>query len=150
MSILTIIFLVSGGIVPEQTVKTNLVNAYYRYLRTTGDDVVYYVNGNVVMNATKSYDTKRILDAINSTRLLSHSDGCVEWNLQRLDHVRNAKIYLVTDQSPCVPQRYVGGRGNVVTSIGMGPNISPVYLQQSCGPCSPFLGCVKGWNWFTI
>jgi hypothetical protein len=148
MSILTIIFLVSGGIVPEQTVKTNLVNAYYRYLRNTGDDVVYYVNGNVVLNATKSYDTKHILDAINSTHIPQRSNGCVDWNMHRLSHVRNAKIYLVTDQSPCVPQRYVAG--NTVTSIGMGQSILPVYLQQSCGPCSPFLGCVKGWNWFTI
>lgn len=149
--LITLIYLISGGIVPEQTVKTNLVNAYYRYLRNTGDNIVYYVNGILVLNATRSHDTTTILNAINATNLSNVTKkNCVDWSLQTLNHVHDAKIYIVTDQSPCVFKPLASGRGNTVASIGMGPGIAARYLEESCGPCSPFFGCLRGWNWFIL
>jgi hypothetical protein len=146
---LTFIFLISGGLVSTETVKTNLVNAYYRYLSNSGDHISYYVNGVKLLNATRASNHATILEAINRTEIGQRSGNCVDWKLGVLDGVTNSKVYLVTDQSPCDQPRYIG-RGNTVTSIGMGAGITQRALEQTCGPCSQFFGCVRGWNWFKI
>jgi len=148
--LLTLIYLLSGGVVPETTVKTNLVNAYYRYLRRGGGKLSYYVNGERLLDWTDASNETVVLDTINRrTNLTSVPISCIDWKLDKLANVTNTNVYLVTDQSPCHSVGYIGN-GNTVTSIGMGSGIHKRYLEKTCGPCSSLWGCIRGLHWFIL
>lgn len=140
------IALFPGGVIPEATIKTNLINAYYRFLRNR--PFVLMVDGIPVINT--KYD-RNIVEKINSLNLKRERQSCVNWFINLL----NSDTYLITDLNPCnavetvkKAQEFIKS-GHEITTIGMGNAIDSEWLEKACGPCGK-LGCIKGWNFISV
>lgn len=139
------IALFPGGVVSEEKIKTNLINAYYRFLRNR--PFVLIVDGITRINS--KFDN--VIEKINSLDLKKERKSCVDWKIDLL----NSDSYILTDLNPCNPyetikkaQAFIKS-GHEITTIGMGNGIDIEWLEKTCGPCGSF-GCIRGWNFISV
>lgn len=139
------IALFPGGIITEEKIKSNLINAYYRYLRSR--PFVLTVDGIIQINSR----TDNVIEKINSLDLKRERKSCVDWKIETL----TSNAYIVTDLNPCNPYEIIKKTqdfiksGHEITTIGMGNGIELEWLEKTCGPCGSF-GCIKGWNFISV
>lgn len=140
------IALFPGGVISEEKIKSNLINAYHRFLRNRS--FVLIVDGVPRINSKTDWN---IVEKINSLDLKRERKSCVHWNMDLL--INNA--YIITDLNPCNPyetikkaQAFIKA-GHEITTIGMGNAIELEWLEKTCGPCGSF-GCIKGWNFISV
>ena len=149
----TTIHLFPAGIVSEATIKGNLINAYNRFLR--GKKISFYLNGEKLID--QSTVTTDQINALNLSQ--SPPLSCSHWYMNQLED--DADNYILTDHNPCNGTQTVQEarqflarnrfkKGSSIVPIGMGNQINSQWLKQTCGPCTPPLGCVRGWNWFRL
>ena len=154
----TTIHLFPGGVVSEEIIKTNLLNAYNRFFRARQAGVLsFYLDGVLVLDHIR-LPSASIEDEIRGLNLRREKSGdCTNWYMDHLE--ADAGNYILSDLNPCngtdiVTQAQTFLRTNRRTSfivpIGMGNSIHSEWLKQTCGPCSAPLGCYRGWNWFRI
>lgn len=134
------ISLISGGREDVSKIKTNLINAYKRFLKN--EKFTFFVDG--VLQFT-NHDN--VIDKINNLDLSRTFMTCANWKIETL--VNNS--YILSDLNPCNPQETVKKaqefirKGHVITTIGMGKSISDEWLSKICGPWS-----IRGLNWFSV
>ncbi len=154
----TTIHLFPGGVVSEETIKTNLLNAYNRFFRVRQSGVLsFYLDNELVLDHIQ-LPSASIEDKINGLDLHRERSGdCTSWHMNNLEV--DAGNYILSDLNPCngtevIKQAQTFLRTNRRTSfivpIGMGNSIHSEWLKQTCGPCTAPLGCYRGWNWFRI
>ncbi len=146
------IHLLSSGAVPEKTVKSNLVNAYRRFLKSSHELLSLRLNGILKIGPIRAGSESEIVNSINALQLgtLDPSESCIDWHLDAL--VPGSKVYIVVDRDPCNSTDVIRDAGKFVggiVSIGIGSSIDDYWLRKSCGPCSRF-GCMQGFDWFKI
>lgn len=140
------IALFPGGVISEEKIKSNLINAYHRFLRNRS--FVLIVDGVPRINSKTDWN---IVEKINSLDLKRERKSCVNWNMDLL--IYNA--YIITDLNPCNPYETIKKAqdfikaGHEITTIGMGNAIELEWLEKTCGPCGSF-GCIKGWNFISV
>ncbi len=156
----TTIHLFPAGVVSEETIKTNLRNAYNRYFRGRRVGRLSFYVDNVRILEHVQLPSASIIEAIDKLNLKREKSGdCVAWHLDQLED--NASNYILSDLNPCNGTGVVkqaraylqrnGRRSDAsIVPIGMGNSIHSDWLKQTCGPCSAPLGCVRGWNWFRV
>lgn len=147
------IHLFPGGIVPEATIKTNLINAYNRFLR--GKKISFNLGGVRIID--RGLVSSEQISALKIST--SGEAGCTPWHMDQLED--GTDNYILTDNNPCNAttvvkqaraylQRNRRNSGASIVPVGMGNEISSQWLKQTCGPCSTSIGCISGWNWFRI
>ena len=134
------ISLISGGREDPAKVKSNLINAYQRFL--THEQFSFFVNG-----VFKFKSTDNVIEQINNLNLSRDFMNCADWKIESL--VNNS--YILTDLNPCNPQETVRkaqrfiSKGHSIVTIGMGKSIEAKWLSKVCGPWG-----IQGLNWFSV
>ena len=134
------ISLIPGGHQDPDKIKSNLINAYTRFLRH--EDFTFYVDG---VKRFKSSDN--VIQKITNLNLFRNRTLCVDWKIESL--VENA--YILTDLDPCEPEETVRKaqefirKRHTITTFGMGSGIKEEWLSRVCGPWK-----IKGLNWFSV
>ncbi len=144
------IHLLSSGAISEDVVKSNLVNAYRRYLKTSREPLSLRLNGELKIGPIAANSEQSIVASINSLQLGDSGGSCIDWFINKL--VKGSKVYIVADMNPCNGTQVIEDAHkfvNGIISIGMGPAIDSYWLRNTCGPCGRF-GCMSGWDWFKI
>jgi len=157
----TTIHLFQGGVVPVETIKTNLRNAYTRYFKSRRIGRLSFYLDNVLIIDHVQLPSASIGDAIDKLTLKEggRTGDCAVWYMDQLED--NASNYILSDLNPCngttvvkLARQFLQKNGRrsdaAIIPIGMGNSIHSNWLKQTCGPCSAPLGCVRGWNWFRV
>lgn len=136
-----VLILLLGGVVPESTIRSSMINAYRRY--GSIHNASLYLGSRLVASRVTE-DILRSMDlSTNQTR------ECLEWTLPA--NVRRQQVYVASDRDPCNGREVVewAQQQEYVVAIGMGRGIQQTWLEQIGGPCGMF-GCVQGVNWVKI
>ena len=153
---ITHIHLLPGGVISEELIKSNLINAYRRFLSSrSGTKIALLLDGELVIPLQNPNDS--IIHHINDLDLKRPTADCVNWHIDKM--VPESDNYIVTDLNPCNGTQVVSGakhfvrtheRTSSIVTIGMGNKIHSDWLKQVCGPCGGTFGCMRGWNWFRV
>ncbi len=153
----------SGG--DDTKLKRDLKTAYDRnmYSSHSHDDLTLFSFSNAgvarVMPPTNAREKQTIHAAIDALAFTPNT--CANW-CTALNHISVRKTdvaVLVVDENPCVTCQsnhlkaiamQHARAGTKIMPIGVGHNVSNIWLKYGAAPCAHMGGCTMGWDYFHV